>query len=286
LVSWWGAENDANDRVGTNDAILEGGAGYAAGEVGRAFSLDGINAAINFGNQIGNFGTNDFAIDFWLKTRSTRQEVILSMRIGCYCTSFWNIFATDGYIQFEMCNDASCSIYQNLLESVKRVNDGLFHHIAVTRNNLLATIYVDGSVVASNFAAGVVMLSNNVPCFAAISPCSGENPFTGVLDEIQVYNRAITANEVQAIYAAGTNGMCPPAPLMFTGTPNYSRSNGVILDASLRSGQSYHIQGNTNLSSTNWTTLTNFVAGPAPVFDFTNKGATNVPQQFFRIISP
>jgi hypothetical protein len=58
------------------------------------------------------------------------------------------------------------------------------------------------------------------------------------------------------------------------------------LNASLRSGQNYSLQANTNLASTNGLVLTNFTAGTAPVFHFTNKSATSIPQQFYRIVSP
>jgi len=44
--------------------------------------------AIDFGNQVGNFGTNDFTIDFWLQTQSMRQEAILSMRDCCCLRQF------------------------------------------------------------------------------------------------------------------------------------------------------------------------------------------------------
>src|SRR5689334_16931734 len=40
LVSWWRAESDATDAVGNNNGILLG-AGFAAGEVGQAFTLNG-----------------------------------------------------------------------------------------------------------------------------------------------------------------------------------------------------------------------------------------------------
>ena len=176
------ARLNPSDRAGTNNAMLQGGASCASGEVGSGFFLDGVTGAIDFGNQVGNFGTNDFTIDFWLQTQSTRQEAILSKRVGCYCASFWNIFANGGCIQFEFCHDGSCSIYQNFTESEKKINDGQFHHVAVTRSNVFSTIYVDGSLAAWSTASAVAMLSNNVPCYAAISPCSGVNPFTGVLD--------------------------------------------------------------------------------------------------------
>jgi len=131
----------------------------------------------------------------------------------------------------------------------------------------------------------VAMLSDNVPCYAGISPCP-LTPYSGILDEIQMYNRALSASEIAAIYLAGTNGMCAPTPLMFTGPPIYSRTIGVVLDSTLRSSQNYHIQANSNLASSNWITLANFIAGTTPIFHFTNKPNTNTSQQFYRIVSP
>ena len=40
--------------------------------------------------------------------------------------------------------------------------------------------------------------------------------------EIQVYNRALSAAEIQAIYEAGTNGICAITPLSFTSSTSYS----------------------------------------------------------------
>lgn len=41
LVSWWRAENNANDERGTNPGSLQGGLGFAAGQVGQAFNFTG-----------------------------------------------------------------------------------------------------------------------------------------------------------------------------------------------------------------------------------------------------
>jgi len=66
----------------------------------------------------------------------------------------------------------------------------------------------------------------------------------------------------------GTMAFCPITPLSFTGAPSYSKTNGIVVNASLRSGQSYQIQANTNLASTNWIALTNFTAGTRADFLF------------------
>jgi hypothetical protein len=43
LVSWWPGENNANDIQSSNHGALQNGATFAAGKVGQAFSLDGVD---------------------------------------------------------------------------------------------------------------------------------------------------------------------------------------------------------------------------------------------------
>ena len=160
------------------------------------------------------------------------------------------------------------------------------YNVCVTYNNASWQLFVNGLTAAQGSGVSILQSSGGLGI-----GCKGQSTvyydfLAGLVDEIQIYNRALTASEIQAIYQAGTNGMCAPTPLMFTGSPSYNKTNGFVLNASLRSSQSYHIQANTNLASTNWTTLTNFTAGTAPIFHYTNKPPTNTPRQFYRIVSP
>ncbi len=43
LISWWSGDGTADDRVGTNSAILQNGVAYGSGEVGQAFFFDGVS---------------------------------------------------------------------------------------------------------------------------------------------------------------------------------------------------------------------------------------------------
>src|SRR5437879_12645553 len=46
LVSWWPGEGTGNDIAGNNPGILQNGIGFAAGEVGQAFNLNGANSYV------------------------------------------------------------------------------------------------------------------------------------------------------------------------------------------------------------------------------------------------
>jgi hypothetical protein len=291
LVSWWPGELNCDDVVGTNNGMAQNGVTFVAGKVGCAFDFDGVAARIDFGNQMGNFGTNDFSFDCWVKTSFDGYAFVFGKRNTPGGGSFWDLVVGYGYIYAELDQDGSGDNYVALCAGSIPINDGLFHHVAVSRQGNQSALYVDGLLADSGITSGITMISNDGECFAGAEGVPGdqtvvENPFPGALDDIRIYNRALTASEIAAIYAAGTNGMCAPAPLQFAGSPIYGQGNRIILNATLRSGQSYTFEASTNLATTNWVVLTNFIAGTAPITRFTNTITTNISQQFYRITSP
>src|SRR5215831_16697866 len=46
IVGWWQGETNALDSAGTNNGILQGSVGFAPGEVGQAFVIDGSGATV------------------------------------------------------------------------------------------------------------------------------------------------------------------------------------------------------------------------------------------------
>ena len=76
LVSWWPGDGFALDVAGTNNAALQGGAGYAAGEVGKGFSFDGTSGFVSTSLLITN--PQAFSLSLWFKTSATHGGVLLS----------------------------------------------------------------------------------------------------------------------------------------------------------------------------------------------------------------
>jgi hypothetical protein len=282
LISWWTGNSTANDLLGMHNGFLENGATYAPGEVNSSFSFNGADQYVAVPNSSSwGFGTNAFSIDLWANYSAVGgSSAFLSNDEGGGNTHKWIFWLNGSTLQFHV-NMPTGATYIGSASFTPNV--GRWYHIALTRSGTNFLFYINANLVSSN-SSTVVIPTPNAPL--TIGQAEGGLSFNGLLDEIQIYNRALSASEIQAIYQAGTNGMCAPTPLMFTGSPSYNKTNGFILNASLRSSQSYHIQANTNLASTNWITLTNFIAGTAPIFHFTNKPATNISKQFYRIVSP
>ena len=83
-----------------------------------------------------------------------------------------------------------------------------WHFIAATYAERVLTLYYDGQKVAEKTLAGDVGLADNSPLIVGDDCGEGFNDYcayryAGGLDDIKVYNRALTADEVQAAYQAG-----------------------------------------------------------------------------------
>src|SRR6185369_6506616 len=89
------------------------------------------------------------------------------------------------------------------------------HHVALVRSGTNLVFYIDGVPdVATNVLSGSISRINNTANLTVgRSVCvriDGTSPFTGQLDELAVYNRALSDLEIQEIYNAGGAGKCPP----------------------------------------------------------------------------
>ena len=69
LVGWWAGEGNANDSTGANNGVIEGGITFVPGEVGEAFSFDGVDADVRIpANSTLNVGTGaGLTVEAWIR---------------------------------------------------------------------------------------------------------------------------------------------------------------------------------------------------------------------------
>jgi hypothetical protein len=94
--------------------------------------------------------------------------------------------------------------FQHLLsEEVPKT--GSFHHLAGTYDGSVMRLYLDGEEVGRWEVSGEVASGES---YVFIS--SDAEPLDGLLDEVSIYNRALTAGEIHAVFEAGSAGKCKP----------------------------------------------------------------------------
>ncbi len=92
------------------------------------------------------------------------------------------------------------------------VNDGNFHHVAVTYDGTTETLYVDGLKMASETGTETGYGSSAYQYQLGTGYiASSWYTFHGLIDEATLYSRALAPNEVLNLFAAGAYGKCDPA---------------------------------------------------------------------------
>ena len=218
LISWWQAEDDANDAIGTNHGTAQGNAGFASGHVGQAFQFDGSDGYIALPVNLfpfpttGNSSNTPFSFETWFAT--TESGVILGQQglTGPYTDTAGSVPAVyvgfDGKLRAELFWGGS----ESPISSDKKVNTGNFHHLAVVYDGSNETIYLDGAVIGSGARTQTAYAASYTYQFgtgvggnrSAIG--SSWSNFNGRIDEPSLYDRALTAGEIQAIFVAGNAG--------------------------------------------------------------------------------
>ena len=231
MVAWWPADNNANDVTASPDnGTLNGGATFAAGEVAQAFSLNGTTAYVSAPDVAKiNFGTGDFSIDAWIQTSNANGvQSFVDKRVGDNVSVFtgYSFFTFNGNLGVQLADGTASNFI-----SATNVANGAFHHVAVTvvRNSTTGGhLYVDGaSVLTFDPTVRAGSLTNTAELrIGRNSPNTVLDLFfSGLIDEVELFNRALSAAEVLAVFNAGTAGKCKctitcPANIIQSNDPN------------------------------------------------------------------
>lgn len=212
LVSWWrmddvdGSGNptdymEANNGTKYGDAIQASG-----GKLGKAFSLDG-NGDYILADDI-SLTSNSLSACVWIKTSSSN-----TLQSTDYILSKWDggvtkrIFVlgqvlNTNTVTFITSNSGS---YQagNVLVSTSAINDGIWHHICGIHDGSYNYLYIDGSLDKSVDATNGLYnasLSTSIGCGLVNGTCQANDYFNGLIDDVMIYTRALTSDEVTALY--------------------------------------------------------------------------------------
>jgi hypothetical protein len=166
----------------------------AQGNAGGALYFDGTDDYIDCGNSRSLNGEIDFTVMAWVKTDSATEQMVIQQRDEQYQGEYWVKLKENGKVNYAIYNGG----YQFNFDSVKTVNDGQWHHVAVTRSGQTGTIYIDGIADAS--AGGDIKpLLSERDVFIGFDKLGGTKYFKGYLDDIRIYTVCLDGSDIQNI---------------------------------------------------------------------------------------
>lgn len=203
LIAYWKLDDSgstAEDAHSTNDGTIS--AGVTTGETGvivDAFDFNGSSSNVSFGTACR--PTAGLSISLWFNiadiTSGGDQWFIGN---GVYSTNwcgYWVSINTTGNINFRLGTNTA-TLLDKTYES--GLDDGSWHHVACTWDGTNAYIYVD------NVKSTATAYSTDIVYVTACTLRMGSNAYAdgtfygGLLDEVAIYNRALTDAEVEDLY--------------------------------------------------------------------------------------
>ncbi len=215
LAAWWEFGEDsgtiAYDSAGDNDGNLINGPVWTSGIIDGALEFDGVNDYVKVpDDQSQQITTNEITISawIWLETDigNTQSRIICKQEDseiswGLEIFGYGYGGSTGNQIVFHDSDGAFD--YYNCMSPTK-LNTGRWYHVAVTDDAGKIRIYLDGQPDWSSNDGYGIPSNINSPIFIGATNPGTYLFFGGIIDDVRIYNRALSAGEIMLIYQIGS----------------------------------------------------------------------------------
>ena len=212
LVGYWsfdeGSGSTAYDASGNgNDGTLIHDPKWTQGKSGSALQFDGVDDYVDCGNDESLNITDAITVEAWVKWSAGVNKAIMDKRDEHYANGGkgWMLRGDSNGIDFAFGN-GSDNYWRNNIGTIS-INE--FYHIAVTLyiSGTIGTtkIYINGKEVDScnHTIVADLDISNNHSLIIGSYWNTNQSIFNGSIDEVRIYNRALSAEEVRYHYNHG-----------------------------------------------------------------------------------
>ncbi len=203
LIAWWPGEGSANDVVGSNHGTLQNGATFAIGKLGQAFYFDGVDDSVQIPVDT-SFQSPTLSIVAWVKPLSEIDDFVNGGTLGQEMI-FGQSGGTHQLVVQPGTGGMKVVAYwlgggsEIGAESVGVIPMNQFSHVAGTWDGTTGKVYINGEL-EGQAPAGTSLRDSLCPFEIGGLGCWNGQFFNAVIDELKLYDRALTANEVQAIF--------------------------------------------------------------------------------------
>ena len=232
LVSYWSFDaadvegNTVKDAMGGNDGKIIGAPKQVAGKFGQAFKFSGKPDAIDVGSPADgslDFGDDkDFSMVAWIKVDKApeldgEQSTIVSKGDGGgNARILWKINTTKVSVTISHVEGAPTSHFLG----AKDVTDRKWHHVLFVADRSDGTrLYIDGKFDSEGVKSDEVDITTESVMYIGASVRIGKDTrryFEGLIDELGIYDRALTDDEIERNFNAKGLAVSPQKKLAIT----------------------------------------------------------------------
>lgn len=211
LVGMWSFDgSDLTSATATdvsansNDGTLKSDPKPAIGNIGQALEFDGVDDYVEVSNEE-NFDIDRITVSFWARVegQSSDNDYPRPVSKGQSATNngAYGIRVTDpdqNGAGFRVKDSAGST--HDAVDSSGIENDKQWHHYVGVYDGSIQKFYIDGDQKGSNSWSGTI---NDVSDPVHIGDGNNERHFNGDIDNVRIYDRALSDNEIQRLYSLG-----------------------------------------------------------------------------------
>lgn len=212
LVGWWPGDGNAGDIAGFNPGSLVGDVKFEQGKVDQAFSLDGASF-VSLGNKAPlNLVGTQMTMAGWIKPRVNSIAIYFGKTE--YGTNPYLLLFSRGVSARlksagqEVPVHAFSDFPSNTKFYVPPIDE--WTHVTLTYDGQQIKIYINGKLMGQAPKSGNIE-GDDVPFnIGGRANDQGTGKFNGLIDEVELFNRPLSPEEIKAIFEAGSAGKCKP----------------------------------------------------------------------------
>lgn len=207
LIAHWKLDGDANDSAGSNDGTLVNGPVWTTGQINGALDFDGVDDYVDCGSSFASItGSASKTITAWAKSYVASY--------GTYGGRVLALYRDGGVSGFAISAEGDPATWKgryrktgDLIESIDSgisVNVAQWTHVAFVQKGSDVNLYINGSIGSSISNAVAPSISSppnaSVGAYADFFSGPPTHFFNGSIDDVRIYNRALSTGEIRQLY--------------------------------------------------------------------------------------
>jgi hypothetical protein len=205
LFAYWpfreGSGSTIADASGNGRTATAYSTSWTTGKAGNALNFNGSSSYVTAGAL--DLPGSGLTVSAWLKADAFASNVdsrIISKASGVQEQDHYLMLSTINSggqkLRFRLKTGGST---KTLIASSGTLSAGVWVHVVATYDGSTMRLYKDGVLAGSLAASGSINTNSSVPLWIGSNPVGG-NVFDGVIDEVRIYNRSLSAAEIASIY--------------------------------------------------------------------------------------
>lgn len=189
-----------NDSVSTDKATV--------GKFNGAISFDGVDDGITIPDSTSLSITSDtISYSAWINMDNNAQSAasrVLSKSNAGTSDVFAMRISSDHTVSCRLTNDSSSSV---TIYSSRIVTLNKWYHLTCVYDGTQIKVYINGRLEGSGAQSGNLLDNSDAVTIGTHGTSPGNRRFSGKIDEVSLWSRALSENEVQALYARGVTNL-------------------------------------------------------------------------------